>query len=108
MPAGMSPYLLPLAPSPDCLAPQRHARGLVKSSPASLDVAAKPLRRQILPPRREHELPASVEATFAVSGMTVTGSRILEIAPENPRQEISPLNPTFSAPSRDFSPIPML
>jgi hypothetical protein len=30
--------------------------------------------------------------------MVVTGGRVLEIAPENPRQEISPLNPDVFKP----------
>jgi hypothetical protein len=35
----------------------------------------------------------ATEASFAVDGMQVKGGRVLEISPENPRQEISPLNP---------------
>ena len=34
----------------------------------------------------------ATDASFAVSGMAVAGGRVLVIAPENPRQEISPLN----------------
>jgi hypothetical protein len=32
-------------------------------------------------------------ASFAVDGMQVTDAKVFEISPENPRQEISPLNP---------------
>ena len=40
----------------------------------------------------------SVEAALVVDAMTVTGGRVLEIVPEDPRQEISPLNPEVFQP----------
>jgi hypothetical protein len=41
----------------------------------------------------------SVEASFSVNGMTITSGRVWEIAPQNPRQEISPLNPEVFEPT---------
>jgi alpha-L-arabinofuranosidase len=38
------------------------------------------------------------EVTFAVQDFAVTGGRVLEIAPDNPRQEVSPLNPDVFKP----------
>ncbi len=35
----------------------------------------------------------ATEATFVVDGFVATDGRVLEISTENPRQEISPLNP---------------
>ena len=40
----------------------------------------------------------ATEASFTANGMLAKGGRVLEISPENPRQEISPLNPTVFQP----------
>jgi hypothetical protein len=39
-----------------------------------------------------------VEASLSVAGRTVTDCRVFEIAPENPRQEVSALNPDVFKP----------
>ena len=41
----------------------------------------------------------SIEASFAVTGMVVAAGRVFRIAPENPRQEASPMNPEVFKPT---------
>jgi alpha-L-arabinofuranosidase len=93
MPSGVS-YLLPAGAVARLFKRHSGTQGVsVKSSPADLDVAASRSGDQLFVHVANKNYTASVEATFAVNGMTVTRGRVLEIAPENPRQEISPLNP---------------
>ena len=70
----------------------------VKSSPTELDICASRTADRIFLHVANLNYSSSIEATFAVNGMVVTGGRVLEIAPENPRQEISPLNPDVFKP----------
>ena len=65
----------------------------LKSSPADLDIAASRTDNTIFLHVANMNYSRASEATFAIDGMLVTGGRVIEIAPENPRQEISPLNP---------------
>jgi hypothetical protein len=65
----------------------------IQSSPRDLDLAASRTANRIFIHAANMSYTGAVEATLAIKGMVVTGGRVLEISPENPRQEISPLNP---------------
>jgi alpha-L-arabinofuranosidase len=98
VPAGVS-YLLPAGAVARLFKGHNGAQGVsVKSSPTSLDIAASRTGDTIFLHVANLNYTAASEATFAVNGMVVTGGRVLEIAMENPRQEISPLNPDVFKP----------
>src|SRR5262249_38269117 len=68
------------------------------SSPADLDIAASRTGNKVFLHIASMNYSQGTEARFAVEGMAVTGGRVLEISPESPRQEISPLNPDVFKP----------
>jgi hypothetical protein len=70
----------------------------VKSAPSSLDIAASREGNKVFLHVGNMNYSGATEASFAVDGFAVTGGRVLEIAPENPRQEISPINPDVFKP----------
>ena len=70
----------------------------VKSAPASLDIAASRSGNKMFLHVGNTNYSGDTEATFAVDGFIATGGRVLQVAPENPRQEISPLNPDVFKP----------
>jgi alpha-N-arabinofuranosidase len=93
MPAGVS-YLLPAGVVARLFKRHNGAQAVsVKSSPTDLDICASRTGDKIFLHVANMNYSASVEANFAVNGMVVIGGRVLEIASENPRQEISALNP---------------
>jgi alpha-L-arabinofuranosidase len=93
VPAGIS-YLLPVGAVARLFKRHNGAEGVaVTSQPADLDIAASRTGDRIFLHVANKNYGASTEAGFAVKGMAVTGGRVLVTAPENPRQEISPLNP---------------
>jgi alpha-L-arabinofuranosidase len=92
MPSGGS-YLLPAGAVARLFKRHNGAQGVsVKSSPAALDIAASRTGDTFFLHVANLNYGGATEAAFSVKGMVVTGGRVLEIAPENPRQEISPLN----------------
>ncbi len=98
MPAGAS-YLLPAGAVARLFKRHNGAQGVsVKSSPTALDIAASRTGDTIFLHVGNLNYSGATEATFAVNGMIVTGGRVLEISPDNPRQEISPLNPDVFKP----------
>ena len=99
MPAGVS-YLLPAGAVARLFKRHNGAHGIsVKSSPAALDIAASRTRDTIFLHVANLDYSGATAATFAVERMVLTGGRVLEIAPGNPRQEISPLNPEVFKPA---------
>ena len=98
VPAGAS-YLLPVGAVMRLFKRHNGAQGVaVKSLPPSLDVAASRTDNTILLHVANMNYSGATEASFAVEGAAVTGGRVLEISPENPRQEISALNPNVFEP----------
>jgi len=98
VPGGVS-YLLPAGAVARLFKRHNGKEGVtVKSSPTDLDVCASRTGDKAFLHVANMDYSGSVEASFAVNGMTVTGGRVIEIAPENPRQEISPLNPDVFKP----------
>jgi alpha-L-arabinofuranosidase len=104
MPFGVS-YLLPAGAVARLFKNHNGVQGIsVKSSPQSLDIAASRTGDTIFLHVANLDYSRAVEATFAVNAMLATGGKVLEIAPENPRQEISPLSPdVFNATERSLS-----
>jgi hypothetical protein len=99
VPGGVS-YLLPAGAVARLFKRHNGKEGVtVKSSPTDLDVCASRTGDKIFLHVANMNYSRSVEASFTVTGMTVTGGRVFEIAPENPRQEISPLNPDVFKPA---------
>lgn len=108
VPGGVS-YLLPVAAVMRLFKRHRGKQGVdVKSVPDSLDVAASREGDRVYLHVGNMNYSGATEASFAVNGMRVTAGKVWEIAPEKPRQEISPRNPdvfkprehTLSAPFR--------
>lgn len=76
----------------------------MKSAPSSLDIAASRMGDKLFLHVANMNYSGATAATFAVDGFVVTGGRVLEISPENPRQEISPLNPEVFKPREHLLP----
>ena len=65
----------------------------VKSAPANLDICASRAGDKMFLHVANMNYSGATEATFAVDGFVATGGRVLEISPENPRQEVSTVHP---------------
>jgi len=98
VPAGVS-YLLPAGAVMRLFKRHNGAQGVtVKSAPSNLDIAASRTGNKLFLHIANMNYAGATEATFAVNDLGVTGGRVWEISPENPRQEISPLNPDVFTP----------
>jgi alpha-L-arabinofuranosidase len=92
VPAGAS-YLMPVGAVARLFKRYNGKQGIaVKTHPSDLDIAASREGDRFYLHVANMNYSSSIEAALAVEGRTVTGGRVLEIAPEDPRQEISPLN----------------
>ena len=83
---------------------KRHngAQGVaVTSAPPDLDIAASRANDRVYLHGLNLSYSRSVEASFAVSGMRVSGGRVFQIAPEDPRHYVSPDQPTVFAPKEE-------
>lgn len=93
VPGGAS-YLLPVGAVMRLFKRHNGRQGVeARSVPASLDVAASRTGDKFFLHVANLNYSGSVEASLAVNGRAIRSGRVLEIAPENPRQEVSPLNP---------------
>ncbi len=98
VPGGVS-YLLPVGAVARLFQRHNGTHGInVITAPASLDIAASRAGGKVFLHVANRNFTGSTEASFAVTGFSVTGGRVLEISPENPRQEISPINPDVFKP----------
>jgi hypothetical protein len=98
VPGGVS-YLLPVGAVMRLFKRHNGAQGVaVRSAPSSLDIAASRTGDKIFLHVANTNYSGATDATFAVDGFVATGGRVLEISPDNPRQEISPLNPDVFKP----------
>lgn len=92
VPGGRS-YLLPVGAVMRLFKKHNGSHGItVKSAPDSLDIAASRAGDKIYLHVANQNYTQATSASFAPSGLAVTGGRVIEIVPENPRQEISPVN----------------
>lgn len=81
----------------------------VQSAPADLDIAASVISvrpdtsatTKIRLRVANMSYTGSTEVGFAINGMVIQRGRVLEISPENPRQEVSPLNPDVFRPREE-------
>lgn len=104
VPSGVS-YLLPVGAVMRLF--KRHSGRqavTVKSAPSSLDVTASRTGNSIFLHVANMNYSRSTAATFAIDGMAVTSARVFHIAPEKPRQEISPRNPAVFNPREHVLP----
>jgi hypothetical protein len=98
VPTGVS-YLLPAGAIARLFKRHNGSQGVaVKSAPGNLDIAASRTGGKFFMHVANLDYSQSTEATLSVDGMAATGGRVLELAPENPRQEVSPLNPEVFKP----------
>ena len=98
VPGGIS-YLLPVGAVMRLFKRHQGTHGLaVKSAPSSLDIAASRAGDKVFLHVANMNYAGSTDASFVIDGLVATGGRVLEISPENPRQEISPLKPDVFKP----------
>ena len=98
VPAGVS-YLLPAGAVMRLFKRHNGAQGVtVKSAPSNLDIAASRTGDKLFLHVANTNYSGATEAVFAVNGLAATSGRVWEISPEDPRQEISSLNPDAFAP----------
>ncbi len=109
VPAGVS-YLMPAGAVARLFKRHNGKQGItVKAQPSDLDVAASRTGDKFFLHVANMNYSRSVEATLAVEGRALTGGRVLEIAPEDPRQEVSPLNPdVFKPREHALAPAPVV
>jgi alpha-N-arabinofuranosidase len=93
VPAGKS-YLMPVASVMRLFKRHNGKQGVaVKTSPSDLDIAATRSGNHVFLHVANLSYSRSSEVGFWVEGMTITGGRVLEIAPEIPRDYVSENDP---------------
>jgi alpha-N-arabinofuranosidase len=98
VPSGVS-YLTPAGAVARLLKPLPHEQSVrVESAPADLDIAASRVENKIRLRVANMSYSGSTDATFALKDVAIVSGRISQISPDNPRQEVSPLNPGVFAP----------
>jgi len=70
----------------------------VQSAPSDLDIAASRTGNRVFLHVLNKSFNRSTEARFSVAGMTLTGGRVFEIAPEDPRTAVGLDQPTVFTP----------
>lgn len=107
VPRGVS-YLMPAASVMRLFKTYNGTHGLaVKSCPSDLDIAASRAGNRVFlhVANLNYDKPAS--SNFAVEGMTITGGRVFEIAPQNLREAVNEDRPNVFAPQeKPLSPGP--
>ncbi len=98
VPGGVS-YLLPAGAIMRLFNRHNGTQGVaVKSAPANLDICASRAGDKVFLHVANMNYSGATDAAFAVDGFVITGGRVLEISPENPRQEITHINPDVFKP----------
>lgn len=98
VPAGVT-YMLPVGSVMRLFKRHNGKQGVaVASAPPSLDIAASRDGDRVVLHVANTDFSKSVEARFAVKGMTVTGGTVHEIAPDDPRQHVNYRNPDVFMP----------
>jgi alpha-N-arabinofuranosidase len=97
-PRGNS-YLMPVASIARLFKMHNGTQGVaVKSSPSGLDIAASRGPGKVYLHVANLEFQKSVEASFSVDGVAVTGGRVFEIAPSDLRQNVNSDQPNVFQP----------
>ena len=109
VPAGAS-YLMPVGAVARLFKRHNGKQGIaVKTHPSDLDLAASREGDKFFLHVANMNYSRSIEAALAVEGRALTGGRVLEIAPEDLRQEVSPLHPdVFKPREHALAPAPVL
>jgi alpha-N-arabinofuranosidase len=98
VPRGIS-YLLPAGAVMKLFKKHNGSQAVaVETQPGSLDIAASRTGDRLFLHVANMNYSGATEAAFAVKGLTTTGGRVWEISPEQPRQDITPLNPDVFSP----------
>ncbi len=98
VPGGIS-YLLPAGAVARLFKRHNGTQAVaVQSALSDLDLAASRAGNKFFIHAANLNYARSTEVSLSVNGFAITGGRVFEISPENPRQEISPLNPDVFAP----------
>jgi alpha-L-arabinofuranosidase len=98
VPSGVS-YLLPVGTVMRLFQRHNGTQGVaVKSAPSNLDIAASRTGDKFFLHIANMNYSGATDATLAVDGFVASSGRVIEIAPDNPRQEISALNPDVFKP----------
>jgi len=98
VPWGVS-YLMPVGSIMRLFKRHNGKQGVaVKSAPSGLDIAASRAGSKFYLHVLNMDYGRSVEAVLAVEGMTVTGGRVVVIAPQDPRQYVSQDEPDVFRP----------
>ena len=97
-PRGVT-YLMPVASIARLFRRHNGTHGIaVKSAPAGLDIAASRAGNKVFLHVANLEYRKTVEANFAVEGLTLRGGRVFQIAPGNLREAVSQDQPNVFAP----------
>jgi alpha-N-arabinofuranosidase len=92
-------YLMPVGSIARLFRKHNGSQGVaVKTAPSNLDIAASRGPGKVYLHVANLEFRKAVETTFAVEGMEVTGGRVIEIAPEDPRQYVNQDQPDVFRP----------
>ena len=103
-PRGVS-YLMPVGSIARLFKKYNGKQGVdVKSTPSGLDIAASRSGDKVYLHVANLEYRKSVQTAFAVNGMTVTGGRVFEIAPEDLRQYVNQDQPNIFKPRESALP----
>lgn len=98
VPGGAS-YLLPAGVVMRLFKRHNGKQGItVKSGPSNLDIAGSRVGNKIFLHVANMDYSRSIETSFAIDSMRVATGRVIEIAPENPRQAITENNPEVFKP----------
>ena len=103
-PRGVS-YLMPVGSIARLFKKVNGTQGVsVKTPSSTLDIAASRTADKVFLHVVNLDYRSPAEADFQVTGMNITGGRVYEIAPEDPRQAVGQDNPNVFAPRE--SPLP--
>lgn len=103
-PRGRS-YLMPVGSIARLFKTHNGKQGVaVKSAPSSLDIASSRTGEKVYLHVANLEYRTSVDVTFAVNDMRITGGRVFEIAPEDPRAYVNQDQPEVFKPKETALP----
>lgn len=96
-PRGKS-FLMPVGSIAQLFKKHNGEQGVAVKAPAGLDVAASRTGGRVYLHVANLDYRRAIEAAFKVDGMTVTGGRVFEIAPEDPREYVDQTRPEIFEP----------
>ncbi len=106
VPRGVS-YLMPVGSIMRLFKRHNGRQGVaVQTAPPGLDIAASRTADRVFLHVANLQYRGSVEAAFSIPGMRITGGRVFEIAPDDPRTAVSQDEPNVFAPKERAIPNP--